>query len=55
MCGRFAFIASYETLKYQLHLTNEVEITPRFNIAPGAELVCLVETQTHEVQSMLLR
>ncbi|HIF0226753.1 TPA: SOS response-associated peptidase [Legionella anisa] len=55
MCGRFAYIASYDKLKYQFHLSNSIEITPRFNIAPGAELVCLVKTETHEIQSVLLR
>ncbi|WP_322783661.1 SOS response-associated peptidase [Fluoribacter gormanii] len=55
MCGRFAYVASYDKLKYQFNLSNSIEITPRFNIAPGAELVCLVETEAHEVQSVLLR
>ncbi|HAT7923605.1 TPA: SOS response-associated peptidase [Legionella pneumophila] len=55
MCGRFAYIASYDKLKYQFHLSKSIEITPRFNIAPGAELVCLVETEAHEIQSVLLR
>nr|WP_237759432.1 SOS response-associated peptidase [Legionella parisiensis] len=55
MCGRFAYVASYDKLKYQFHLSNSIEITPRFNIAPGAELVCLVEADAHEIQSVLLR
>ncbi|QLZ68957.1 Putative SOS response-associated peptidase YedK [Legionella sp. PC1000] len=55
MCGRFAYVASYDKLKYQFHLSNSIEIAPRFNIAPGAELVCLVETEIHEIQSVLLR
>ncbi|ARM35526.2 SOS response-associated peptidase (plasmid) [Legionella longbeachae] len=55
MCGRFAYVASYDKLKYQFHLSNSIEITPRFNIAPGAEVVCLVETNIHEIQSVLLR
>ncbi|HHF7368375.1 TPA: SOS response-associated peptidase [Legionella bozemanae] len=55
MCGRFAYVASYDKLKYQFHLSNSIEITPRFNIAPGAEVVCLVETDAHEIQSVLLR
>ncbi|KTD66442.1 hypothetical protein Lsan_0387 [Legionella santicrucis] len=54
MCGRFAYVASYHKLKYQFHLSNSIEITPRFNIAPGAELVCLVEIEAHEIQSVLL-
>ncbi|TIE24372.1 SOS response-associated peptidase, partial [Legionella pneumophila] len=44
MCGRFAYIASYDKLKYQFHLANAIEIPPRFNISPGADVVCLVET-----------
>lgn len=55
MCGRFAYVASYEKLKYQFHLSNSVEITPRFNIAPGADVVCLVKTNTDELQSVVLR
>ncbi|MFO8827603.1 SOS response-associated peptidase [Legionella pneumophila] len=55
MCGRFAYVASYDKLKYQFQLSNSIEITPRFNIAPGAEVVCLVETNTHEIQSVLLK
>lgn len=55
MCGRFAYIASYDKLKYQFHLSNSIEITPRFNIAPGSEVVCLVETKAYEIQSVLLR
>nr|WP_223800033.1 SOS response-associated peptidase [Legionella longbeachae] len=55
MCGRFAYIASYNKLKYQFHLSNSIEITPRFNIAPEAEVVCLLKTDTHEIQSVLLR
>lgn len=55
MCGRFAYVASYDKLKCQFNLFNSIEITPRFNIAPGAELVCLVETEAHEIQSVLLR
>lgn len=47
MCGRFAYVASYDKLKYQFNPSNSIEITPRFNIAPGAELVCLVETEDH--------
>lgn len=54
MCGRFAYVASYEKLKYQFHLSNSVEITPRFNIAPGAEVVCLVKTGAGELHSVLL-
>lgn len=34
--------------------SNAIEITPRFNIAPGAEVVCLVETDSYEIQSELL-
>ncbi|MGT3111874.1 SOS response-associated peptidase, partial [Legionella pneumophila] len=26
MCGRFAYIASYDKLKYQFHLANAIEI-----------------------------
>ncbi|AUH74214.1 SOS response-associated peptidase [Legionella sainthelensi] len=55
MCGRFAYVASYEKLKYQFHLSNSVEITPRFNIAPGADVICLVKTDTNELQSVVLR
>lgn len=55
MCGRFAYVASYEKLKYEFHLSNSVEITPRFNIAPGADVVCLVKTNTDELQSVVLR
>ncbi len=55
MCGRFAYVVSYDKLKYQFNLSNSIEITPRFNIAPGADVVCLVETNAHEVQSVLLR
>ena len=54
MCGRFAYVASYEKLKYQFRLSNSVEITPRFNIAPGADVVCLVKTSADEVQSVVL-
>ncbi|CAM3674697.1 SOS response-associated peptidase [Legionella longbeachae] len=55
MCGRFAYVASYDQLKYQFHLSNGIEITPRFNIAPGAEIVCLVPIDIHETQGVLLR
>lgn len=55
MCGRFAYVASYEKLKYQFHLSNSVEITPRFNIAPGADVVCLLKTDANELQSVVLR
>ncbi|MFJ1269966.1 SOS response-associated peptidase [Legionella lytica] len=54
MCGRFAYVASYEKLRYQFHLSNSVEITPRFNIAPGADVVCLVKTSVDELQGVLL-
>ncbi|ADG24308.1 SOS response-associated peptidase [Legionella pneumophila] len=55
MCGRFAYIASYDKLKYQFHLANAIEIPPRFNISPGADVVCLVEAVGHEIQCVLLR
>ncbi|WP_115704607.1 SOS response-associated peptidase [Legionella sainthelensi] len=54
MCGRFAYIASYERLKYQFNSTNWVEITPKFNIAPGTDVLCLIKTNSHEVHSVLL-
>lgn len=54
MCGRFAYVASYEKLKYQFGLTHSIEITPRFNIAPGAEVVCVVQTNPDEIQSIVL-
>ncbi|VEB35486.1 Uncharacterised ACR, COG2135 [Legionella sainthelensi] len=54
MCGRFAYIASYETLKYQFNSTNSVEITPKFNIAPGTDVLCLIKTNSHKIQSVLL-
>lgn len=44
MCGRFAYVASNEELKSQFHLSNAIEITPRFNIAPGSQVLCLVKT-----------
>jgi len=55
MCGRFAFVASHQKLQYQFHPTNTVEITPRFNIAPGADVVCLIQTNANDMQSILLR
>ena len=54
MCGRFAFIASYETLKVHYALANSVDITPRFNIAPGADVLCLVKTSSDELQAVVL-
>ncbi|MCL9685727.1 SOS response-associated peptidase [Legionella maioricensis] len=54
MCGRFAYVASYEKLKYQFGLTHSIEITPRFNIAPGAEVVCVVQTNPGEIQGIVL-
>lgn len=54
MCGRFAYVASYEKLKYQFGLTHSIEITPRFNIAPGADIVCVVQTNPDEIQSIVL-
>ncbi|EEZ93422.1 conserved hypothetical protein [Legionella longbeachae D-4968] len=47
-------MASYQKLEYQFHLSNAVEITPRFNIAFGEDDVCLVKTDTNELQSVVL-
>lgn len=54
MCGRFAFVASYDKLNHQFHLSNSIEFIPRFNIAPGTDVVCLVETETNEIHGVLL-
>lgn len=54
MCGRFAYVASYEKLTYQFHLSNSVELAPRFNIAPGDDVACLVKTSANELQCVLL-
>ncbi len=32
MCGRFAYVASNEELKSQFHLSNAIEITPRWPV-----------------------
>ena len=47
--SRFAYVASYEKLKYEFHLSSFVEITPLFNIEPGADVVCLVKINTDEL------
>lgn len=54
MCGRFAYVASNEELKSQFHPSNAIEITPRFNIAPGSQVLCLVKTDEDEVQGVVL-
>ncbi len=54
MCGRFAYVASNEELKSQFHLSNAIEITPRFNIAPGSRVLCLVKTNVDEIQGVVL-
>lgn len=55
MCGRFAFIASYEKIKYQFRVTAEVAIRPRFNIAPGSDVLCLVATEPQTIHCGMLR
>lgn len=54
MCGRFVYVASNEELKSQFHLSNAIEITPRFNIAPGSQVLCLVKTNVDEIQGVVL-
>ncbi|MGL5742844.1 MAG: SOS response-associated peptidase [Legionella sp.] len=54
MCGRFAYVASSEELKSQFHLSNAIEITQIFNIAPGSQVMCLVKTNADEIQGVVL-
>lgn len=55
MCGRFAYISSSERLNYQFQLSSAVEVAPRYNIAPGTDILCIVQTEAFERVSVLLR
>jgi putative SOS response-associated peptidase YedK len=55
MCGRFAFVPKYDTLRYQFHVNETVEITPRYNIAPGALVYFLCSPDGIEVNALQLR
>lgn len=41
MCGRFALAATPEELAYQFHLSRQVTIAPRYNIAPSQQIVII--------------
>lgn len=55
MCGRFAFVPKYDKLRYQFHLNEPVELTPRYNIAPGATVLFLCSPDGSHINPLNLR
>ena len=55
MCGRFAFVPKYDKLRYQFHVNERVEITPRYNIAPGATVLFLCSPDGVHINPLNLR
>lgn len=55
MCGRFALIDSVEKIKYQFFVENDFELKPHFNIAPGFDVICVVEIEPHHRQCLFYR
>lgn len=55
MCGRFAFIPKYDKLQYQFHVNDISEITPRYNIAPGASVLVLCSPDAIQINAVYLR
>lgn len=41
MCGRFALSAPVDTIRRHFHLREEVDLQPRYNIAPGQQLAAV--------------
>ena len=56
MCGRFALVPHYEKLRHQFHLDeNLTEITPSYNIAPGASVLFLCSSDGVLLNALSLR
>lgn len=55
MCGRFAYVAAKDRLKYQFNLANAIDAPSRFNIAPGADILCIMQTNIDEKVALLLQ
>ena len=53
MCGRFAFVPRNHSLVYQFGLDEPIDYTPRYNSAPGTEILFLCSTD--EQVSPLMR
>lgn len=52
MCGRFALNADYQHIKTQFNLFNDLESTPRYNIAPTMPVlfICHIEGQNQALE-----
>lgn len=55
MCGRFAFVPNYEKLRAQFHLNDMIDISPRYNIAPGSEILFLCSPDNSQIKALKLR
>jgi putative SOS response-associated peptidase YedK len=54
MCGRFAFVPQYDKLRYQFHLNEIVDSTPRYNIAPASSVLFLCSTDDGQINPFYL-
>lgn len=52
MCGRFALDADYVRIKAQFNLSNDLDILPRYNIAPSMPVlfICQIEGQNQALK-----
>ncbi|MFD2616400.1 SOS response-associated peptidase [Terrilactibacillus laevilacticus] len=55
MCGRYTLVTDLDILKERFLFSNDVLIEPRYNIAPGQNILTVVSDQTNRRRAGLLK
>lgn len=53
MCGRFALVATREEITRQFRLTEDCDVVPRYNIAPGQQIIIIRQRSEGSVASLV--